>query len=107
MPSPGRNRSALRSTLTVLGVVLGGLVLFAAVLVLLKFVPPEVASTDGLKGKNRAEEIGRARTAVLAVLAGTIATVGAVFTVLSYRLNQQGHELDRAGQLTERFTRAI
>jgi hypothetical protein len=53
-----------------------------------------------LSGKDRAEEIGRARTAFLAILAGALATVGAVFTGLSYRLN-------RAGQITERFTRAI
>jgi uncharacterized protein YjbI with pentapeptide repeats len=112
--------------LVVLGVVLGALLALAAVVVLMKVVPPWVASTDGLKGdrvpgadelaraKARAEEIGRARTAFLAVLAGTIATVGAIFTGLSYRLNRQGHELDRqgheldrAGQITERFTRAI
>src|SRR4051794_33235111 len=107
MASPGPNRHASRSTVTVLGVVLGGLLLLVAIVVLIKVVPPWVGSTDGLKGKDRAEEIGRARTAVLAILAGTIATVGAVFTGLSYRLNRQGHELDRAGQLTERFTRAI
>src|SRR4051812_24926990 len=100
MPSPGSNRHAPRSTLTVLGVVLGGLLMLVAIVVLIKVVPPWVGSTDGLKGKDRAEEIGRARTAVLAILAGTIASVGAVFTGLSYRLN-------RAGQLTERFTRAI
>src|SRR5215211_1260364 len=97
MPSPGPNRQPARSTLTVLGVVLGGLLLLVAIVVLIKVVPPWVAATDGLKGKDRAEEIGRARTAVLAILAGTIASVGAVFTGLSYRLNQQGHELDRAG----------
>src|SRR4051794_21099430 len=101
MPSPGPNRRALsRSTLTVLGVVVGGLLLLVAIVVLIKVVPPWVGSTNGLKGKDRAEEIGRARTAVLAILAGTIASIGAVFTGLSYRLN-------RAGQLTERFTRAI
>src|SRR3954451_15130546 len=107
MPAPGSNRHAPRSTLTVLGVVLGGLLLLVAIVVLIKVVPPWVASTDGLKGNDRAEEIGRARTAVLAILAGTIAGVGAVFTGLSYRLNRQGHELDRAGHFTERFTRAI
>jgi hypothetical protein len=34
------------------------------------------------------------------MLAGSIAVAGAIFTGLSYRLN-------RAGQITERFTRAI
>src|SRR3954471_3180285 len=99
MPSPGSNRHAPRSALTVLGVVLGGLLMLVAIVVLIKVVPPWVAASDGLKGKDRAEEIGRARTAVLAILAGTIASVGAVFTGLSYRLNREGHELDRAGQL--------
>jgi uncharacterized protein YjbI with pentapeptide repeats len=93
--------------MVVLGVVLAAGVALAVVVVLVKVVPPWVASTDHLSGKNRAEEIGRARTAFLAILAGGLATVGAVFTGLSYRLNRQGHELDRAGQITERFTRAI
>src|SRR3954466_6589286 len=104
--------------LTVLGVALGGLLLLVAIVILIKLVPPWVASTDALKGRSRAEEIGRARTAVLAILAGTIASVGAVFTGLSYRLNRdslehnretaaRSHALDQARQITERFTRAI
>jgi len=52
-------------------------------------------ATKDLKGNDKAEEVGRTRTAVLATLAGLIAVVGAVFTGLSYRLN-------RAGQITER-----
>jgi hypothetical protein len=60
---------------------------------------PEWLATGGLTGKEKAEEVGRTRTAVLATLAGLIAVVGAIFTGLSYRLNQ-------AGQITERFTRA-
>jgi uncharacterized protein YjbI with pentapeptide repeats len=59
---------------------------------------PEWLATDGAKDKGA--ELGRTRTAVLASLAGLIAVVGAMFTGLSYRLN-------RAGQITERFTRAI
>src|SRR4051812_22453993 len=93
MPSPRPNRGVHRSTLTVLGVVLGGLLVLVAIVILIKLVPPWVGATNGLKGNDRAEEIGRARTAVLAVLAGTIATVGAVFTGLSYRLNQQATNL--------------
>src|SRR4051794_32743669 len=118
MPPPGPNRQAPRSTLTVLGVLLGGLLVLVGIVVLIKFVPPWVGSTDGLKGKDRAEEIGRARTAVLGILAGTIAGVGAVFTGLAYRLNRdslehnretaaRSHALDQARQITERFTRAI
>jgi uncharacterized protein YjbI with pentapeptide repeats len=61
---------------------------------------PEWLAQPGLEDPARAEDIGRTRTAVLAALAGLIAIAGAVFTGLSYRLN-------RAGQITERFTRAI
>jgi hypothetical protein len=61
---------------------------------------PEWLATEGLTGKDKAGEIASARTAVLTVLAGVIAVVGAMLTGLSYRLN-------RAGQITERFTRAI
>ena len=63
-------------------------------------VVPEWLAQDDLKGKDRAEDVGRARTATLAVLAGVIAGGGAFLTWLSYRLNQ-------AGQLTERFGRAV
>jgi uncharacterized protein YjbI with pentapeptide repeats len=76
---------------------------FAAAAALAAFAlkwAPEWLATGGLKGKERAEELGRTRTAVLATLAGLIALAGAVFTGLSYRLN-------RSGQITERFTRAI
>ena len=49
--------------------------------------------------KARADDRRAITTATLAILAGGIATIGAVLTGLSYRLN-------RAGQITERFTRA-
>ena len=80
-------------------VVLGVVVVGAIALFLFKWAP-ELLATHGLKGKDRAEDIGRNRTAVLASLAFLIAGVGAIYTGLSYRLN-------RAGQITERFTRAI
>jgi hypothetical protein len=66
--------------------------------VLIKWAPDQLADT-GLT-KDASEEVGRVRTALLASVAGLIAVVGAIFTGLSYRLN-------RAGQITERFTRAI
>lgn len=65
-----------------------------------KWAPEWLASTDGLEGKEKAAEVGRVRTATLTVLAGAIATTGAVLTGLSYRLSRQG-------QVTERFTRAV
>jgi uncharacterized protein YjbI with pentapeptide repeats len=59
-----------------------------------------MAGHKGFSGKDKAEEIGWARTYVLAMLAGVVAVTGGIFTGLSYRLN-------RAGQITDRFTRAI
>ncbi|MGN6189836.1 MAG: pentapeptide repeat-containing protein [Conexibacter sp.] len=82
------------------------LVAFAA----LKWAPALIA-TGGLHGRDRAEELSRARTAVLAVLAGMTALLGAVYTHRSYVLNREVHatnaRLTREGQITERFTRAV
>jgi hypothetical protein len=80
-------------------VVLGLLLAALAYLFVLKWLPEWLTNND-LTGKDRAEDEGRNRTAVLATIAGMIAIAGAIFTALSYRLN-------RAGQITERFTRAI
>ena len=77
-------------------VVLGVVFVLAIALFLFKWAP-ELLATHGLKGKDKAEDIGRNRTSVLASLAFVIAVVGATYTGLSYRLN-------RAGQITERFT---
>ncbi len=77
--------------------VIGGL---AAALLAVKLGTTWLASTDHLRGTARAEEIGRARTAALAVLAGLIAAVGAVYTARTFRLN-------REGQITQRFSTAI
>ena len=80
-------------------VVLGLALAALAYLFVLKWLP-EWLTNDDLTGNDRAEDEGRNRTAVLATIAGMIAIAGAFFTGLSYRLN-------RAGQITERFTRAI
>jgi hypothetical protein len=81
-------------------IVLVGAVLVAALVALVVKWAPEWLATGHLSGKDEAEEVGRARTALLATLAGLIAIAGLVFTGLSYRLN-------RSGQITERFTRAV
>jgi hypothetical protein len=81
-------------------IILGGLVLVVALVALVVKWAPEWLATGHLSGKDQAEEIGRVRTALLATLAGFIAVVTLVFTGLSYRLN-------RSGQITERFTRAV
>ena len=84
-----------RAAVVVAGV---GLAVLAC-LFLLKWLPGWLATGD-LTGKDKAEEVGRTRTAVLAVLAGLIALVGAIYTARTFALNQ-------SGQITERFTRAI
>ena len=75
------------------------LIALGLLVVVLKWAP-ELLAQGGLSGKEKAEEIGRVRTALLATLAGLVAITGAVFTALSYRLS-------RTGQITERMTRAV
>jgi Pentapeptide repeats (8 copies) len=58
------------------------------------------AATYGLKGQARAEEISRARTSRVTILGILVASVGAFFTARTYWLN-------RRGQITDRFTRAV
>lgn len=60
------------------------------------FFPHEGNLSDG----QRAAEVSRNRTAVLASLAGAIAIVSAVYTAL-------GHGLARRGQISERFFKAV
>jgi Pentapeptide repeats (8 copies) len=72
----------------------------AIAVVVLKFVPPWLAGTEGLSRTDEAEEIGRARTALLALGAAILATVGAVYTARSFSLSRQG-------QITDRFTKAV
>lgn len=110
-PSP-RVRSAIAAA--------AGLVAFAIVIWLaVKVVPEELAATHGINdASKRAEEIGRTRTAVLALLAGALAAVGAWYTHRTYVLNRatlelsreaqrDTLELNRQSQITERFTRAV
>jgi hypothetical protein len=68
--------------------------------IVVKWGPTQLISTNGLKGNDRAEELGRVRTGLLALLAGSLAAVGAIYTARTFRLNRQG-------QITERFTRAV
>jgi uncharacterized protein YjbI with pentapeptide repeats len=69
------------------------LVAVAALLFLfLRLVPDWIATAD--------DDITSVRTGVLAFLAGLVAVIGAVYTARTYALN-------RRGQLTDRFSRAI
>lgn len=79
----------------------------ALVATVVKWAPHWLASTQGLNASQRAEEYGRVRTALLAILAGSLAAIGAIYTARTFALNRQGHELSRQGQITDRFTRAV
>lgn len=79
---------------------LGAALTVALIVVAIKYAPGWLADTRHLNARDRAAELGRVRTAVLAALAGTVAVVGAEFTRRSYLLS-------RSGQITERFSRAV
>jgi uncharacterized protein YjbI with pentapeptide repeats len=80
---------------------IAGLVVFLAIAyVVLKLAPDWFAQTNGLDAGGRADARQGVRTASLALLAGGIGVAGAVYTARGYALN-------RAGQLTDRFTKAI
>jgi uncharacterized protein YjbI with pentapeptide repeats len=84
-----------------LGVGIAAIAAFVAVsYVALKLSPDWFAETHDLDAKGRADARQGVRTATLALFAGMIAVVGAVYTARTFALN-------RAGQLTDRFTKAI
>jgi hypothetical protein len=72
-----------------------------AVVLVIDWVPDWLADAKKLAtDTEKVEEVGRTRTALLAFLAGVIATAGAIVTGLGYRLS-------RSGQITDRFTKAM
>ena len=78
-----------------------GLVVFLLIAYLVLEVAPDwFANTDNLDSKGHADERQGVRTASLALLAGTVAVIGAIYTGRTFALN-------RAGQITDRFTKAI
>jgi hypothetical protein len=77
-----------------------GLVFVVVAYLVLKLAPDWFAETKGLDANGQADARQGVRTAALALLAGLVAVVGAVYTARSFTLN-------RAGQLTDRFTKAI
>lgn len=79
-------------------VVAAGFLLIAYLV--LKVVPDQLAQTTGLDPQARVQERQGIRTASLALLAGVIAILSAVYTARTFALN-------RAGQITDRFTTAI
>jgi drug/metabolite transporter (DMT)-like permease len=78
------------------------LIVFAIAGVAVVWGAPAIPATPGLGGNavKRAEEVGRNRTTVLALLAGLIAVIGAVYTAMNF-------QLARRGQTTDRFFKAV
>jgi uncharacterized protein YjbI with pentapeptide repeats len=76
------------------------LVLALVATVLIRLGPEWLTDTEGLDPVQRDEARGRTRTALFAMLAGVIALIGAIYTARTFALN-------RRGQITERFTRAV
>jgi hypothetical protein len=89
-----------RSAKVAVAALSGAALAVIGVALVVKWAPQWLASTGGLKPVDRAAEIGRVRTSLLAVLAGGIGIVGAIYTGRTFALNRQG-------QITERFTRAV
>jgi hypothetical protein len=84
-----------------LGIGVVGLAAFLLIAyAVLDWAPDRFAETANLGPKGRADARQGVRTAGLALLAGAIAVIGAIYTGRTYALN-------RAGQLTDRFTKAI
>jgi uncharacterized protein YjbI with pentapeptide repeats len=109
------NHSSARTTILAVAV---AVLIVALIPTLITWAPHWLASTVGLNADQRAAEVGRVRTALLALLAGGIAVVGAVYTARTFALNRQiyadardqarlSHELDQARLATEQFTRAV
>jgi hypothetical protein len=89
--------SWFRAVVTATGAILAlGIVSWVVV----RWAPTHLASTSGLTRNDRAADVGRVRTALLAVIAGFLAAIGAVYTGRTFALNRQG-------QITDRFTRAV
>jgi hypothetical protein len=82
---------------TVVAAVLG---FVAITYFVLKLAPDWFAETHDLDPKGRAVARQGVRTASLALFAGALAVIGSIYTARTFALN-------RAGQLTDRFTKAI
>jgi hypothetical protein len=96
-----RRSMAVRGGIRIAAWAAGAAVALCALTVLVvRLAPQWLAQTAGLKDQARSGELGSARSALLVVLTAVIAVVGAYFTARTFGLN-------RRGQVTDRFTRAI
>ena len=98
LPNARRRIARRRRVVMLVAVELAAFVVIAYVV--LKVAPERLAETAGLDARAIALERQGIRTASLALLAGAFAVISAVYTARTYTLN-------RAGQLTDRFTKAI
>jgi uncharacterized protein YjbI with pentapeptide repeats len=81
----------------------------AGLLVLVIYVlPPVLVRPDGpLTAAERLRAENDVRTTLLQAIAGAILLAGLYFTARTLQINTRTLELNREGQITERFTRAI
>jgi hypothetical protein len=66
----------------------------------IKVLPDAFANTKDLNAVERSEERGRVRSALVPLIAGLVAAIGAYFTARTFQLS-------RRGQNTDRFSRAV
>jgi hypothetical protein len=84
-----------------LGTVVAFVIALAGVVLIVKVAANQLASSgEGMTSAEHAEDVGRARTTVLGILAGSIAVFGAFYT-------HRGFLLTREGQITDRYMRAV
>jgi len=88
---------------------LAGAIVLLALLGWLVFepIPDLFAPVEGLSPEARAKARNDVRTAALQLLGGTVLALGAYFTWQNVLTNREGRRIEREGQITERFTRAI
>lgn len=100
-PPRGRIPKPVLVTFLLLGLV--------ALLVLCIFVlPPLLVQAEGrITAVERLQAENAVRATLLQAIGGAVLLAGLYVTWRTFELNRQGHELDREGQVTERFTRAI
>jgi uncharacterized protein YjbI with pentapeptide repeats len=80
--------------------VLVGLAVVIALLAIVVWLPPVLFDTTGVEATDKAKSIGDLRTAIVTALGGALLLIGLYFTGRTLQVN-------REGQITERFTRAI
>jgi uncharacterized protein YjbI with pentapeptide repeats len=89
----------------------GGLLLVAVLLAVIVFVPQQAIDPSGLSRGDWLKAVQDLRTSILQGLGGLAVLAGAVVAALTLRVtsrqNRAVFELQRRGQTTERFTRAI